>query len=180
MEIGQSLPELRRRPEGRQAQCVDKHQPAQPINVAAGETGGYGATENLPDEGRRRGARMLDQRTQPIQYAIGLNRATGHHRVPVSRHVRGDDPVGLGQFRKYTDPLGRVLARPVQEHDGRAVPTLKDSGLHTSHIERPLGERYRGSNLARAFSIGRAPLASSTAFCFGAGVIVPSSHTFHD
>ena len=73
-----------------------------------GEAGRDGAAEQLPDQRGRRDAGPLDQRAEPRQHAVGVQRAVRRLRGAVARQVGGDDAMGRNEARDHAHPMGRV------------------------------------------------------------------------
>ena len=142
----------RNRPE---PERVHQHQPAEPVAVVDGEAGRDRAAEHVPDQHGRRRAGPLDQLAEPREHAVGVQRAVGHLRGAVAGQVGSDHAMGRHQLRDHPHPLGRELARAVQEDDRRAVAALQHGGRDAGQLQPSLGDRRSRPAAARVRSVVR-------------------------
>ncbi len=111
--------ELRRRLERAQPECVDQHQPGQPIAVIDRKPRCDRASQNLADQRRLRFAGLVDQRGEPGRDAIRVCILDAARRA-MSGKVGRDYMVCGCEVRDHPQPLGCVLSGTVQEHDCRS------------------------------------------------------------
>ena len=84
---------------------------------------------------------MVDQLAEPHKYRVGFEWSLGHLRGTEARQVVCDHMVGAHQIGDDGHPRGSEVTLPVQEHDRRSLPALKQRGGDPCNLEPALGDR---------------------------------------
>jgi hypothetical protein len=133
--------ELRGGLERPQAERVDEDQTADPRRFATRKRRRDRATERLADEHRWRGARGIDQLTEPRRDAPSVEFGAIDVRRALTGQVGGNDAVRRGQIRDHPHPVRRAATRAMQQDDRRAFTSLQHRGRHSSEFESAFGHR---------------------------------------
>ena len=125
---------------------------SRPIRSPAvgGEAGRDRAAERVPDQRRRRRAGALDQRAEPGDHALGVERPPATSEAPWPGRSGAITRWRRRQLRDHAHPVGRVAARPVQQDDRRAVAALQHGGRDAGQLQPPLRDRESRPAAARA------------------------------
>ena len=86
------------------------------------------AAEGVPDQRRRRRAGALDQVAEPGEHPAGVERAVQHLGAALAGQVRRDHAMAGHQLREHAHPVGGAAARPVEQHERRALAALEHGG----------------------------------------------------
>ncbi len=131
-ECGQRAAEFGRRVERCQAQRVHQHQSCDPVAVTRREPGRDGAADHVAEQHSRHRRGPVEQLTQPLDHVVRRQCAPIDGRGAMTGQVGSDNPMPADQLGDHPQPLERMFARAVQQHERRSVPTLqhrrRDSG----------------------------------------------------
>ena len=91
---------------------------------------------------RRFVARRFDEGVQPVHRAFGVKAPVAGTRGTVGGKVGSDHPMGGHQVGDAPAPIHGRLARTVEEHQGRAIAALEDSGRNAGRVEPAFGDGH--------------------------------------